>query len=147
MAAGGLLAIAALAGSVIYSHSAAANPSSDQQKTAIQPATPVAQPGAATGAVPTPPTSCEANLGEARAYGLSFLTGGKPSARSSISSVLTGGGLAPSPVGGVVELEPGKLVTFVIGSGKDGSRLEPERPPLNVPTTRTKIYWNSKSDS
>ena len=60
--------------------------------------------------------------------------------------MLTGGGLAPSPVGGVVELEGGKLVSFVIGSGKDGSRLEPERPPLNVPTTRTKIYWNSKSD-
>jgi type IV pilus assembly protein PilY1 len=96
--------------------------------------------------VPVPPNSCEANLGEARAYGLSFLTGAKPAARGSISTVLTGGGLAPSPVGGVVELEPGKLVTFVIGSGKDGSRLEPERPPLNVPTNRTKIFWNTKTD-
>jgi len=95
---------------------------------------------------PSPPASCETNLGEAKAYGLSFLTGGKPASRDSISTVLTGGGLAPSPVGGVVEIEPGKLVTFVIGSGKDGSRLEPERPPLNVPTTRSKIYWNSKTD-
>ena len=97
--------------------------------------------------VPTPPASCETNLGEARAYGLSFLTGAKPASRDAISTVLTGGGLAPSPVGGVVELEPGKLVTFVIGSGKDGSRLEPERPPLNVPTTRSKIFWNSKTDN
>ena len=98
---------------------------------------------------PTPvdQNSCDANLGEARAYGISFITGGKPASRESISTVLTGGGLAPSPVGGVVELEPGKLVSFVIGSGKDGSRLEPERPPLNVPSTRTKIYWNVKTDS
>jgi type IV pilus assembly protein PilY1 len=96
---------------------------------------------------PTPEGSCETNLGEAKAYGINFITGGKPASRESISTVLTGGGLAPSPVGGVVELEPGKLVTFVIGSGKDGSRLEPERPPLNVPTTRTKIYWNVKTDN
>jgi type IV pilus assembly protein PilY1 len=96
--------------------------------------------------VPTPPGNCQTNLGEAKAYGVAFLTGGKPASRESISTVLTGGGLPPSPVGGVVELEPGKLVTFVIGSGKDGSRLEPERPPLSVPTTRTKIYWNTKTD-
>jgi type IV pilus assembly protein PilY1 len=98
---------------------------------------------------PAPPDSvtCETNLGEARAYGISFLTGGKPASRDSISTVLTGGGLAPSPVGGVVELEGGKLVSFVIGSGKDGSRLEPERPPLNVPSTRTKVYWNVKTDT
>ena len=104
-------------------------------------------PPATNKPLPTLPTSCETNLGEARAYGISFLTGGKPASRESISTVLTGGGLAPSPVGGVVELEPGKLVSFVIGSGKDGSRLEPERPPLNVPTTRTKIYWNVKTDN
>jgi type IV pilus assembly protein PilY1 len=95
---------------------------------------------------PTPLGSCETNLGEARAYGVSFLTGAKPDTASSISTVLIGGGLAPSPVGGVVEIEPGKLVSFVIGSGKGGSRLEPERPPLNVPTVRTKIYWNQKTD-
>jgi type IV pilus assembly protein PilY1 len=97
--------------------------------------------------LPVDNTSCDTNLGEARAYGISFLTGGKPASRESISAVLTGGGLAPSPVGGVVEIEPGKLVSFVIGSGKDGSRLEPERPPLSVPTTRTKIYWNVKTDN
>ena len=97
--------------------------------------------------LPVDDNSCDTNLGEAKAYGISFLTGGKPASRESIAAVLTGGGLAPSPVGGVVELEPGKLVSFVIGSGKDGSRLEPERPPLSVPSTRTKIYWNVKSDN
>jgi type IV pilus assembly protein PilY1 len=97
---------------------------------------------------PTSDTSCETNLGIARAYGVSFFDGGKPASRESISTVLTGGGLAPSPKAGIVELEPGgEKVPFVIGSGKDGSRLEPERPPLNVPSTRTKVYWNVKSDS
>ena len=32
-------------------------------------------------------------------------------------------------------------------SGKDGSRLEPGGPPLNVPTTRTKIFWNTQTDT
>jgi len=97
---------------------------------------------------PTSPTSCETNLGEARAYGVSFYDGAKPASRESISTVLTGGGLAPSPKAGIVELEPGgEKVPFVIGTGKDGSRLEPERPPLNVPSTRTKVYWNVKSDN
>ena len=97
--------------------------------------------------LPTSDTSCETNLGEARAYGVLFYSGGRPASRDSISSVLTGGGLAPSPKAGIVELEPGgEKVPFVIGSGKDGSRLEPERPPLNVPTTRTKVYWNVKTD-
>jgi type IV pilus assembly protein PilY1 len=96
---------------------------------------------------PTVATSCETNLGEARAYGVLFYSGGRPESRDSISTVLTGGGLAPSPKAGIVELEPGgEKVPFVIGSGKDGSRLEPERPPLNVPSTRTKVYWNVKTD-
>ena len=103
---------------------------------------------------PTPPAagSCDANLGEARAYGISFLTGGLPSGRTAISSVLVGGGLAPSPVGGVVDLgkpdgtEGGPTVAFCIGcSGPQ--RLEPERPKIIVPTSRSKIYWNSKTDS
>jgi len=103
---------------------------------------------------PTPVAagSCDANLGEARAYGISFLTGGLPSGRTAISSVLVGGGLAPSPVGGVVDLgkpdgtEGGPTVAFCIGcSGPQ--RLEPERPKIIVPTSRSKIYWNSKTDS
>ena len=97
---------------------------------------------------PTPPVagSCATNLGEAKAYGLSFLAGGLPTGKSSISTTLTGGGLPPSPVGGVVELEPGKLVTFVIGTGAGGSPIEPTRPPLTVPLNRSKIYWNTKTD-
>jgi type IV pilus assembly protein PilY1 len=103
--------------------------------------------------VPTPPAvgSCASNLGEAKTYGISFLTGGLPAGRTTISTVLTGGGLAPSPVGGVVDLgkpdgsEGGQTVAFCIGCGKK-DRLEPERPNIIVPTTRRKIYWNMKND-
>ena len=103
--------------------------------------------------VPTPPAvgSCASNLGEAKTYGISFLTGGLPAGRTSISTVLTGGGLAPSPVGGVVDLgkpdgsEGGQTVSFCIGCGKK-DRLEPERPIIVVPVNRQKIYWNMKND-
>ena len=101
----------------------------------------------------TPPAvgSCASNLGEAKTYGISFLTGGLPAGRTSISTVLTGGGLAPSPVGGVVDLgkpdgsEGGQKVAFCIGCGKK-DRLEPERPNIVVPSNRQKIYWNMKND-
>ena len=102
---------------------------------------------------PTPPApgSCESNLGEARTYGISFLTGGLPPGKAAISTVLIGGGLAPSPVGGVVDLgkadgsEGGETVAFCIGCGKE-QRLDPERPNIIVPTSRQKIYWNLKTD-
>jgi type IV pilus assembly protein PilY1 len=103
---------------------------------------------------PTPPVagSCDSNLGEARTYGISFLTGGLPAGRTSISTVLVGGGLAPSPVGGVVDLgkpdgtEGGPTVAFCIGCGKE-QRLDPERPSIIVPTNRQKIYWNVRTDN
>jgi type IV pilus assembly protein PilY1 len=104
---------------------------------------------------PTPdPESCEPNLGEARAYAVDFLTGGAGADRNGdgtkdandISVKLKGGGLPPSPVGGVVQLDDGRLVDFVIGSGAGGSPIAPERPPRNIPRVRTKIYWNTNSD-
>jgi type IV pilus assembly protein PilY1 len=102
---------------------------------------------------PTPPAvgSCDSNLGEARQYQVGFLTGA-PSQGSSISTVLVGGGLAPSPVGGVVDLgkpdgtEGGDTVAFCIGCDPK-QRLDPTRPNIVVPTNRQKIYWNMKLDS
>ena len=71
-------------------------------------------------------------------------TGGFPN--NAMSQVSTAGEADARNAVAVSLDATGKLVSFVIGSGKDGSRLEPERPPLNVPTTRRKIYWNTKSD-
>jgi len=105
---------------------------------------------------PTPPGKgvCSPNLGEARAYALDFLTGGAGVDRnadgtkdaSDLSVKLTGGGLPPSPVGGVVQLDNGKLVDFVIGSGAGGSPLAPEKPPRTIPKVRKKLYWNTNTD-
>jgi type IV pilus assembly protein PilY1 len=104
---------------------------------------------------PTPdPLSCSPNLGEARAYAVDFLTGTAGVDRNGdgttnaddISIKLTGGGLPPSPVGGVVQLDDGRLVDFIIGSGAGGSPITPEKPVRNIPKIRTKIYWNTNSD-
>jgi len=107
---------------------------------------------------PTPPApgSCDSNLGEARQYQVGFLTGA-PKTGSAISTVLVGGGLAPSPVGGVVDMgktnadgthsdEGGDNVAFCIGCDPK-QRLDPTRPEINVPTNRQKIYWNMKNDT
>ena len=101
---------------------------------------------------PTPPVpgSCDSNLGEARQYAMGFLTGAAPPGKT-LSTVLVGGGLAPSPVGGVVDLgkpdgsEGGETVAFCIGCDPT-QRLDPKRPTINVPTNRQKIYWNTKTD-
>jgi type IV pilus assembly protein PilY1 len=104
---------------------------------------------------PTPdPESCQPNLGEARAYAVDFLTGGAGTDRNGdgskgtedISTVLKSGGLPPSPVGGVVQLDDGKLVDFVIGSGAGGSPISPERPVREIPRVRKKLYWNTNTD-
>jgi type IV pilus assembly protein PilY1 len=105
---------------------------------------------------PTPPAAgvCSPNLGEARAYAVDFLTGGAGTDRNGdgtkdstdISIKLTGGGLPPSPVGGVVQLDDGRLVDFVIGSGAGGSPLAPEKPQRTIPKVRRKLYWNTNTD-
>ena len=104
--------------------------------------------------MPTPPAagSCDSNLGLARSYAMSFLTGAATRAGGSLSSTLVGGGLAPSPVAGVVDLgkpdgtEGGPSVAFCIGCGEK-QRLDPTKPNIIVPTNRQKIYWNTKTDN
>jgi type IV pilus assembly protein PilY1 len=104
---------------------------------------------------PTPlavdPATCSPNLGEARAYALDFLTGTSgrhPGSNDAddVSTKLTGGGLPPSPVGGVVQLDDGKLVDFIIGSGAGGSAIAPEQPKRDIPKVRRKLYWNTNTD-
>jgi type IV pilus assembly protein PilY1 len=92
--------------------------------------------------------TCDVNLGEARAYGVSFYGGtpNKTQPDGTIGTPLTGGGLPPSPVGGVVEIEPGKQVAFIIGGGDKGSPVEGGRITIPVASTRRKLYWNSATD-
>jgi type IV pilus assembly protein PilY1 len=99
---------------------------------------------------PAPPAAgtCNVNLGEARAYGFTFFGGtpNKTQPDGTMGQPLTGGGLPPSPVGGVVEIEPGKNVAFIIGAGDKGSSVEGGRITIPVASTRRKVYWNAATD-
>lgn len=107
---------------------------------------------------PPSPNTC-GNLGEARGYYLSPLSGEYG------SSIFEGGGLPPSPVAGLVNItvtsstgQPvNKLIPFIIGAGAGpgGSNcVGPDcksafgggKPTISVPTSRTRIYWYREMD-
>jgi type IV pilus assembly protein PilY1 len=90
---------------------------------------------------PSDPTSqsCSANLGIAKTYAMPLFC------VTPTGTTLTGGGLPPTPVAGIVTIGSGataKQVPFVIGapnpknSAIEGSRVN---PTIQVP--RTRIYW------
>ncbi len=113
---------------------------------------------------PTPVAvnSCDANLGEAKAYAVSFQSGtalldrngdGKVDA-SDTATILTAGGLPPSPVSGTVGIDSlnaegvmeRRYHLFLIGGGARGSAFEAEKPKVPIQPTRRRIYWNVVRD-
>lgn len=89
------------------------------------------------------PTSCLSNLGRAKIYSVPLFC------KTPSEQVLTGGGLPPSPVTGIVRVEytingqtESKNVSFIIGapntkkSGIEGSKIQPSATPV-----RRKNYW------
>ena len=95
---------------------------------------------------PTVPDSCGTNLGEARVYNLGFMDG-KPAVGSSRYVPVTGGGLPPSPVAGMVAVvnpSTGENITvpFIIGADPN-SPLEAGSPKAMATTTnfKTRAYW------
>jgi len=89
---------------------------------------------------PTPAssTSCNADLGEAYAYKFPLFCGvpSKPNA-------LTGGGMPPSPVGGIVTINVNgqdQKMPFLIG-GTGPSAFTPSQPNPPVPPIRNRQYW------
>ncbi|MNN79028.1 hypothetical protein D3C81_1956340 [compost metagenome] len=59
------------------------------------------------------------------------------------SETISGGGLPPSPVAGMVTLDDGSTVPFVIGANPD-SPLEgsPPIPPTSTIQPKARVYWN-----
>lgn len=99
---------------------------------------------------PSAPTanSCTASLGTARGYRLS------PFTAELRFVVFAGGGLPPSPVSGVVNINVNgvpRLIPFLIGGGNPdctgadcASALGGQKPPIEVSTSRIRTYWYQK---
>ncbi len=93
-------------------------------------------------------TACGRNLGTARGYAVNFRTGKRT------FTVFEGGGLPPSPVAGVVDVD-GVKVPFIIGGGGDsddeeegtsGSPLQGKKVDVSPPSVRRKLYWHKEND-
>jgi type IV pilus assembly protein PilY1 len=92
--------------------------------------------------------TCQANLGKARSYGVSFLSG------KTTSKVMDGGGMLPSPVFGMVTVQVNgqdRQLPFLIGgvggSGADSrSGLGAQKPPIPIPMKKQRTYWTRQID-
>lgn len=93
------------------------------------------QPAVAT------PGQCS-NLGMARVYNLEYKNAESTSGGLRYETIV-GGGLPPSPVAGMVTLDDGTTVPFIIGGSGD-SPLEGGEPPPPPSSTqpKAKVYWN-----
>jgi len=94
---------------------------------------------------PTVPAAGQCtSLGTAQVYNLDY-TNAAPQSGTIRGQVLVGGGLPPSPVAGMVTLDNGKTVPFIIGANPQ-SPLEGGDPPLPATVVRPKsrAYWNIK---
>lgn len=94
--------------------------------------------------MPTPASDKEcANLGTATVYNLNY-TNAKPlSGNLNVrGEKVTGGGLPPSPVAGMVTLDDGKTVPFCIGCSNE-SALQGGQPssPTTVVRPKSRVYW------
>ena len=101
---------------------------------------------------PTAPTTCGAKLGKARGYAVKFLNASSRDVGSKYSN-FAGGGLAPSPVAGIVEItstdEDGSTSTakvpFIIGGkpsdGNIGSGIGGALLDVIVAPVRSRVYW------
>jgi len=94
-------------------------------------------PSSATG------SSCVANLGIAKGYAVDFLTG-----MGSVAEYI-GGGMPPSPVAGVVDVD-GIKVPFCIGcidpDEPTASALQGSKVEINPNSSRYRAYWYIEND-
>jgi len=93
---------------------------------------------------PTVPVAnaCTSNLGTARVYNVRFANAAAANGTNNRDEEIAGGGLPPSPVAGMVELDDGTVVPFVIGADSD-SPLESSLPSSPSTGTQPKslTYW------
>ena len=95
---------------------------------------------------PTPPLTGQCTtLGTATVYNLNYTNAAAPAGQTGRGQVITGGGLPPSPVAGMVTLDDGTTVPFIIGASPN-SALEGGVPPepFSVKRPKSRVYWNIK---
>lgn len=90
--------------------------------------------------------SCTMSLGTSRGYAVSLLDGSKRPNDDERSAEFKGGGFAPSPVAGVVEIGD-KKKTFLLGGRDSASFLEVAPPEVLLGTRRRKLYRYEVIDS
>jgi type IV pilus assembly protein PilY1 len=99
--------------------------------------------GTVTFSTHTPRTEvCAGDLGTARAYQVNYLTAAPANGTQDRSAEISGGGLPPSPVAGLVKLDDGRVVPFLIG-GSASSALEASLPSSAAFPSQPKgrAYW------
>ena len=87
--------------------------------------------------------TCEPDLGTARVYNIAYLNAASRNGTVNRSQEIGGGGLPPSPVAGLVRLDPNSPpIPFIIGADPD-SPLKGREPTPPSMTTQPKslIYW------
>lgn len=97
---------------------------------------------------PTPSTSaCQANIGIARGYAVDFETG-NPVGDERFAA-FTGGGMPPSPVAGVVDVDGVKLPFIIGGVDTDAasqSALQGTKITIEPTGARTRMFWYIQTD-
>ncbi|MNF84411.1 hypothetical protein D3C85_1115760 [compost metagenome] len=88
------------------------------------------------------PGQCS-TLGTAKVYNIDYSNAESANGTGSRYQQISGGGLPPSPVAGMVTLDDGTTVPFVIGANPD-SPLEGGSPNGGASTVqpKAKVYWN-----
>jgi len=94
--------------------------------------------------IPTTPNtqSCKADLGTANVYNVSYANAAPPDGSTGRFQNVVGGGLAPSPVVGRVQLDDGSIRDVVIGARPD-SFLSPKgaTPKSAFKQPKGRVYW------
>lgn len=92
-------------------------------------------------------SSCVANLGLARGYAVDYLTGN--AAKAARYGIYAGGGMPPTPVAGVVDVD-GTKYPFCIGcidtDSSSSSALQGGEVVINPPGTRYRTFWYIEND-
>jgi type IV pilus assembly protein PilY1 len=93
---------------------------------------------------PTSPDvlACKTGLGDARGYSIAYSNAKATNPNGDRSVDVPGGGLPPSPVAGVVTLDSGQTVPFLITPGSEGGfSAKPGTTPPVAKRPKSRTYW------